>query len=74
MEALSASMEVVLNGARCSIATASTVAMLLQARGLPERGIAVEVDGEIVPRSTWGERVLEPGNRIEIVHMVGGGA
>ena len=46
---------------------------VLQAEGLAGRRVAVEVNGAIVPRSRHGEHVLEPGDRVEIVHALGGG-
>ena len=39
----------------------------------PER-IAVELNGLVVPRADWPARLLVPGDRIEIVHFVGGGS
>ena len=42
--------------------------------GLKSDRIAVELNGEIVPRSTWNETGISTGDRIEIVHFVGGGA
>jgi sulfur carrier protein len=38
----------------------------------PDR-IAVELNGEIAPRTKWTEMTVADGNRIEIVHFVGGG-
>jgi thiamine biosynthesis protein ThiS len=35
--------------------------------------VAVEHNGEIVPRASWPETVLEAGDRLEVVHFVGGG-
>jgi sulfur carrier protein len=35
--------------------------------------VAVEHNGEIVPRSTWTETALSSGDRLEVVHFVGGG-
>ena len=70
-------MEIVLNGERRSLATQPTVPLtvlaLLQAEGLSARRVAVEVNGEIVPRSRHGEHALAAGDRIEIVHALGGG-
>lgn len=69
-------MDIVLNGEQRSLATtltALTVLDLLQAEGLSERRVAVEVNGEIVPRSRHGEHALAAGDRIEIVHALGGG-
>ena len=42
--------------------------------GLKGDRVAVEHNGEIVPRATWGERILNGGDRLEVVHFVGGGA
>ena len=39
----------------------------------PDR-VAVERNGEIVPRSTWHETVLQDGDKLEVVHFVGGGS
>lgn len=66
-------MEIVLNGEPRVLATVLTVLELLQAEGLGERRVAVEVNGEIVPRSRHGQHLLRPGDRIEIVHALGGG-
>jgi sulfur carrier protein len=68
-----ARMEIVLNGEQRALANPITVLELLQAEGLGERRVAVEVNGEIVPRSRHGERALREGDRIEIVHALGGG-
>ena len=51
----------------------TTVLQLLQLEGLAERRVAVEVNGEIVPRSRHGEHALADGDRVEIVHALGGG-
>ena len=66
-------MEIVLNGEPRELAAALSVLQLLQLDGLAERRVAVEVNGEIVPRSRHGERLLAAGDRIEIVHALGGG-
>jgi sulfur carrier protein len=66
-------MDVLLNGEPRQLVAPTTVAQLLQREGLAERRVAVEVNGEIVPRSRHGERPLAPGDRIEIVHALGGG-
>lgn len=46
---------------------------LLEAEGLGERRVAVEVNGEIVPRSRHAGFALGAGDRVEIVHALGGG-
>ncbi len=62
------------NGAE-RILTAGNVARLLQQLGYGDdrRGIAVAVNGQVVPRSAWGERKLQAGDEIEIVGAVQGG-
>lgn len=42
--------------------------------GLKADRVAVELNGEIVPRTEWAEARLSEGDRIEMVHFVGGGA
>jgi len=41
--------------------------------GLKEDRVAVEHNGEIVPRTGWAETTLHEGDRLEVVHFVGGG-
>lgn len=66
-------MEILLNGGLRQVDAALSVLQLLQLEGLAERRVAVEVNGEIVPRSRHGEHCLADGDRIEIVHALGGG-
>ena len=46
---------------------------LLVHLGLPLKKVAVERNREIVPKSTFGQAVLESGDRLEIIHFIGGG-
>ena len=41
--------------------------------GLDARGVAVAVDGEVVPRSQWAELALPEGSRVEVVDAIQGG-
>jgi thiamine biosynthesis protein ThiS len=66
-------MHLLLNGEVESVAAGLSVAGLLAGRGLPERGVAVELNREIVPRSAWATTWLADGDRVEIVQFVGGG-
>lgn len=66
-------MDIQLNGQPQALPDPSTVATLLHQQGLAERRVAVEVNGEIIPRSQHASRVLQAGDRIEIVHALGGG-
>jgi sulfur carrier protein len=64
---------VTVNGETRDIAAGETVAALLRAIGLDTRKVAVERNEEIVPRSTYDSVALAPGDRLEIVHFIGGG-
>jgi sulfur carrier protein len=50
-----------------------TVAAFLEGLGLPQKGVAVERNREIVPKSAYAATRLTEGDRIEIVQFVGGG-
>lgn len=67
------SMEIRVNGENLSLAPPTTVAGLLVALGHAGKRVAVERNGEIVPRSRHAGVELAPGDRIEIVVAVGGG-
>ena len=66
-------MQVTLNGEACQIADELTVAAFIDQQQLTGKRIAVEVNLEILPRSQFAERQLHEGDRIEIVHAIGGG-
>lgn len=66
-------MNITLNGEPRSLSTPFTVHGLLQSEQLVERRVAVEVNGQIVPRSMHEAQVLAEGDRVEIVHALGGG-
>ena len=46
---------------------------LIHELGLKSDRVAVEVNGEIVPRSSWAVAPVGEGDRLELVHFVGGG-
>jgi sulfur carrier protein len=53
---------------------ASTVSELIERLGVGlERGVAVAVDGEVVPRSAWSATSLHEGARVEVVGAIQGG-
>ncbi|MBI1338611.1 sulfur carrier protein ThiS [bacterium] len=66
-------MKLFLNGNEFLVDGGSTVADLLRQLGAPERGVAIERNRQIVPRSQHEATVLCDGDRIEIVQFVGGG-
>jgi sulfur carrier protein len=66
-------MEILLNGLPCRTLEGATLGDLLREQGLAERRVAIEVNGEIVPRGRHADHVLLPADRVEIVHALGGG-
>jgi sulfur carrier protein len=62
-----------LNGTLQTLQQPTSVAALLDANGYAGRRVAVEVNREIVPRSEHARRLLSDGDRVEIVHALGGG-
>jgi sulfur carrier protein len=68
-----ASIRVVVNGEPVVLDVDPTVADLVAARALAGKRIAIERNGEIVPRSRHATTVLVAGDRVEIVVAVGGG-
>ena len=61
------------NGSPRNIDTGSNVNRLLEALELAGKRVAVERNGEIVPRSQYGDTPLTDGDQLEIVVAVGGG-
>jgi sulfur carrier protein len=70
---VSAPVEIVVNGEARRVAAGDTVAALLDALGTEPRGVAVAVDGEVVPRRTWAEATFGGGERVEILSIAQGG-
>ena len=66
-------MQIQLNGEARQIPADATIASLLVDEGLAARRVAVEVNGAIVPRAQHPLHQLREGDRIEIVHALGGG-
>lgn len=71
---MTAPISIELNGLATTVDAGSTLADLLIREDLIERRIAVEYNGEIVPRSAYGNIRLASGDRLEVVHAIGGGA
>lgn len=66
-------MDIRLNGAPRALPAPCTIERLLAEAGLAGRRVAVEVNGEIVPRSLHATHGLHDGDRVEIVQALGGG-
>jgi sulfur carrier protein len=68
-------MRILLNGEPRELRDPATVADAVAVSGAPESraGIAVAVEGEVVPRSHWTDRALADGEHVEVLQAVQGG-
>lgn len=66
-------MQIVLNGESRDVEAGSSVSVLLAETGHAGKRVAVEVNRTIIPRGRHAEHLLAPGDRVEIVHAIGGG-
>lgn len=66
-------MQIFLNGDKRTLVQDITVADLITELNLADQRLAVEVNAELVPRSTFSSHHLKAGDEIEIVHAIGGG-
>lgn len=66
-------MKLQINGEQQSFEGSLTVAELIGKLGMKQDRVAVELNREIVPRERWQQATLAEGDRLEIVHFVGGG-
>lgn len=66
-------MELTINGNGREFSSPLTLSELVQQLGMKSDRVAVELNLEIVPRDRWAVTALNPGDRLEIVHFVGGG-
>lgn len=67
-------MNLTINGEQRNFDAPMTVEQLLGDIGLDPRKVAVERNLEIVPKSDYGDQTLDEGDKLEIVHFIGGGA
>jgi thiamine biosynthesis protein ThiS len=66
-------MNLVINGEPRQFEGITSLASLVQSLGMKADRVAVELNRAIVPRPQWAETALKDGDRLEIVHFVGGG-
>jgi thiamine biosynthesis protein ThiS len=66
-------LQVQVNGESHELTPGTLLSELLNQQNLPAQRIAVELNREVVRRLLWDKTVLQEGDRIEIVHFVGGG-
>ncbi|MGB2568522.1 sulfur carrier protein ThiS [Micromonospora citrea] len=66
-------MELIVNGAGRTVPGGATVADLVRQVTGQQRGLAVAVNGEVVPRTGWPATVLRDGDRVEVLSAAQGG-
>ena len=66
-------MNVLVNGEPRELEAGATVEAVLASLELPDRGVAVAVDAEVVPRGEWPAHELSEGARVEVLRAIQGG-
>jgi sulfur carrier protein len=64
---------VTVNGERRELPDGATVETTVRELGAPDRGVAVAVDGEVVPRGDWASTPMRDGQQVEVLRAVQGG-
>lgn len=66
-------MKIILNGDSREVPDNLSASELILSLGLANKRLALEINREIVPRSTFENHIIQPDDRVEIVHAIGGG-
>ncbi len=66
-------IEIILNGEPYLIGENRSIVDLVHLLNLVPERLAIELNLDILPKSAWGETLLKPGDKVEMVHFVGGG-
>lgn len=66
-------MKIELNGEALEVPAGTTISQLVEIADVPPNYLAVEVNQEVVPREQHGAYVIEAGDAVEVVTLVGGG-
>jgi len=66
-------MNIILNGNEIQINSGTTLSQLIENEGLASKRLAAEVNREIITRSEHINLILNDGDKVEIVHAIGGG-
>jgi sulfur carrier protein len=64
---------IIINGEPSDVAPGATLSELVAHLGAPDRGVAVAVDAEVVPRGAWATFAVADGARVEVLTAVQGG-
>ena len=66
-------MNIILNGTARDVPDKLSASELLLSLDLAGKRLALEVNQEIIPRSSFDSYTINPGDKVEIVHAIGGG-
>jgi thiamine biosynthesis protein ThiS len=66
-------LQILVNGEQKEVSTALPLSELIAQLKLRADQIAIELNHEVLRRAAWAATTLQPGDRVEIVHFVGGG-
>lgn len=66
-------MNIIVNGDKVELADGANVKQLAEKQNLPEKGVAVAVNNDMVPRTDWENRILKEGDDVIIIKAVCGG-
>ena len=67
-------LNIVVNGNDTNVAEGSVISDLIKSLGLNAQRLAVELNRRIIRRAEWDSTTISEGDRVEIVHFVGGGS
>jgi len=73
LESGASDLRIIVNGEEREIPEGTTLSQLIQSLGLMPERVAIELNRAVVRRADWERIVLREGDRLEIVHFVGGG-
>lgn len=66
-------IQITVNGGPQEVPAGHSIAALVQELDLGDKRVAIEVNEQIVPRSTYPQHILRSGDRVEVVTAIGGG-
>ncbi|MGL5980650.1 MAG: sulfur carrier protein ThiS [Phocaeicola sp.] len=66
-------MKIFINNKESEVANQTTIAQLAQQLNLPEKGVAIAINNQMMPRTIWEEKLLEPADSLVIIQAACGG-
>jgi sulfur carrier protein len=66
-------VDIIVNGKEMRVEKGTTLLQLMESLGIAGKVMAAAIDMEIVKKDEWKSRILEDGERVELMHFVGGG-